>query len=162
MTNDKDGACPCWGTDKEVEQLHAELEAVQRAHGEDHRFAQQLKAENAQLAAALGHWRAYFQASIPRNAAEMEASGEDFTRAWFEMERALKGNSTTLRDLLAPTEDALGKVFVACGTSPVNASAEWYETMLLKLSDDVVKPELDRITRLREVCEKGTDAKRIH
>lgn len=158
MTNDKDGACPCWGTDKEVEQLRAELEAAQAAlrtaqddySANDQRWRDAWNRQGGELGAQLSASRkenAQLTAALIR-IAQFPIHSEPVGGAYAMSdvaETALKGNSTTLRELLKPTMELL----------------DWLRTRFLaETTNKVIKDEL---TRLRELCrEKGTDAKRIH
>jgi len=67
--------------------------------------------------------------------------------------KALQAEVERLNSMLERARDVLGRVFVACGCSPVDATADWYEEMLLSLSDETVEPLLKEIelARLRAI-----------
>jgi rubrerythrin len=65
--------------------------------------------------------------------------------------KAVEVEVEMLNSMLERARDVLGRVFVACGVSPVDATADWYEEMLLKLSDETVEPLLTEIeNKLKE------------
>lgn len=48
--------------------------------------------QNRKLRAALEGWRQYFQRDTPMTAEAAEAQGEEFTKCWFETEKALSND----------------------------------------------------------------------